>query len=93
MTYAGAGAHHLHVARFGAPLIPKTVLVGNCALADIGDDFHVGVGVGGKSGVRCDLVVIPHTQCAMTHIAGIVVTAEREVVLGFEPTVVGAAEV
>ena len=34
----------------------------------------------------------PATQGAVAHVAGIVVTAEREVMLGLEPAVVGAAE-
>ena len=64
----------------------------NRAFADVGDDFHVGVGMRGKAGVRCDLVVVPHPQGAVAHIAGVVVTAEREVVLCFQPAVVGGAE-
>ena len=61
---AGAGAHHLHVARLGAALVAKDVLMGDRAFADIGDDFHVGVGMGGKAGVRRDLVVVPHPQAS-----------------------------
>ena len=92
VTDTGAGAHHLNVARFGAALVAEAVLMGDRALADIGDDFHVGVGCGGKAGVRRDLVVVPHPQGAVAHIAGVVVTAEREVVFCFQPAVVGAAE-
>ena len=49
-------------------------------------------GCGGKAGVRRDLVVVPDPQRAMAHIAGIVVAGEREVMLGLQPAVVGAAE-
>src|SRR3981189_1586845 len=63
------------------------------ALADIGDDLHVGVGMGGKARVRRDLVVIPHPQRAMAHVGGIVMAAEREVMLCLQPAVIGAAEV
>ena len=76
VSYAGAGAHHLNVARFRAPLVAETVLMGNRTLADIGDDLHVGVGMRGKAGVGCDFVVVPHPQGAVPHIVGIVVTAE-----------------
>ena len=92
MTHAGAGAHHLHVARFGAALVAETVLVSDRAFADIGDDLHVGVGMRGKAGVRRDLVVVPDPQGAVAHISGVIMTAEREVVLGLQPAVIGAAE-
>jgi hypothetical protein len=92
MTHAGPGAHHLHVAGFGAALVAKAVLMGDCAFANIGDDFHVGVGMGGKAGIRRDLVIVPHPQGAVAHIVGVVVAAEREVMLGFQPAMVGAAE-
>src|SRR4029077_12903811 len=92
VTYAGASAHHLHIARFGTALVAKTVLMGDRAFADIGDDFHVGMGMGGKAGVRRDLVVVPHAQRAVAHIGGIIVTGEREVVSGLQPAVIGAAE-
>ena len=64
VTHAAAGAHHLHVARFGAALVAEAVLMGDRAFANIGDDFHVGVGMGGKAGVRRDLVVVPHPQAS-----------------------------
>ena len=59
---AGAGAHHLHVAGFGAALVAQAVLVGDRAFADIGDDLHVGVRVRREAGVRRDLVVVPDAQ-------------------------------
>src|SRR6185437_8943918 len=89
---AAAGAHHLYVARFGPALVAEAVLMRDRALADIGDDFHVGVGVRRKAGVRRDLVVVPHPKRAVTHIVRVVMAAEREVVLGLEPAVVGGAE-
>jgi hypothetical protein len=89
---ARAGAHHLDVASLGAALVAQAVLVGDGPLADIGDDLHVGVGMGRKARVRRDLVVVPHAQGAVVHVRGIVVAGEREVMLGLEPAVVGAAE-
>jgi hypothetical protein len=45
---AGARAHHLDVAGLGAALVAQIVLMGDRALADIGDDLHVAVRVRGK---------------------------------------------
>ena len=87
-----AGAHHLHVAGFGAALVAEAVLMGDRAFADIGDDLHVGVGMRRKAGVRRDLVVVPHPQSAVAHIVGIIILAEGEVMLRLQPAVVGAAE-
>src|SRR3954470_15334384 len=66
--------------------------MGDRALADIGDDFHIGVRMGGKAGVRGDLVVVPHPQRAVAHIVGVIMAAEGEVMFGLQPAVVGAAE-
>ena len=49
---AGAGAHDLDVAGLGAALVAQAVLVGDRALADVGDDLHVGVRVRREAGVR-----------------------------------------
>ena len=87
-----SGAHHLHVAGLGAALVAERVLVRDRAFADIGDDLHVGMGMGGKAGVRRDLVVVPHPQRAVAHIVRVVVAAEREVMLCLQPAVIGAAE-
>ena len=92
MADAAARAHHLHVARFSAALVAKAVLMGDGAFAHVSDDLHVGMGMGRKAGVRCDLVVIPHPQGAVAHIGGIVVVGKREVMLGLQPAVVRAAE-
>src|SRR5207247_944867 len=69
-------AHHLHVARFSSALVAETVLMGDRAFADMGDDFHIGMRMGGKAGVWGDLVVVPHPQRAMAQIAGVVMAAE-----------------
>ena len=51
---AGAGAHHLHVAGFGAAFVAQAVLVRDRALADIGDDLHVAMRMRRKAGLRRD---------------------------------------
>jgi hypothetical protein len=49
-------------------------------------------GCAGKTGVGRDLVVVPHPQAAVAQILRIVVAREREVMLGLQPAVIGAAE-
>lgn len=39
---AASGAHHLHVADFGAALVAEAILMGDRAFADMGDDLHIG---------------------------------------------------
>jgi hypothetical protein len=89
---AGTGAHDLDVAGFRAPSVAKAILVGDGAFPHIGDDFHIGVGMGGKAGIRRNFVVVPDAKGAEAHIAGVVMTSEREVVLGLEPAMVGGGK-
>ena len=51
-----------------------------------------GVRMGREARVRGDLVVVPHAQRAPAHAVRVVVVTEGEVVLGLEPTMVGAAK-
>ena len=89
---AGAGAHHLYVARFGAALVAEVILVGDRTLSDIGDDFHVAMGVGRESGLRRDRIVVPDAQIAPAFALGIIVIREAEMMLGVEPAMVGTAQ-
>ena len=68
---AGAGAHHLHVARLGASLMAEAVLMRDRALPHIGDDLHVGVGMRREAGVGRDLVVVPYPQGSVPHAIGL----------------------
>jgi hypothetical protein len=92
VAHAGAGTHYLNIASLGAALVAQTVLMRDGALADVSDDFHIGVRMRREAGVRRDLVVIPNPQGTVAHIIGVIVTAEREMVLGLEPAVVGATK-
>lgn len=64
-----------------------------------GDDLHVPVGVDLEAGPGQDDVVVVDQQQAVVGVVGVVVLAERERVLGVEPTdaglepVLGAADV
>jgi hypothetical protein len=66
MMQAFARAHHLHVAGFGPATMAETVLMRDRALAHIGDDLHVRMGMRGKSRVRRDLIVVPDAKRAMS---------------------------
>jgi hypothetical protein len=88
----GAGAHHLHVSGFGSAFIAETVLVRHRALADIGDDLHVGVRVGRKASVGRDLIVVPDAQRAPTRSRGVDIVCEGEMVLGLQPAVIFSSE-
>ena len=57
-----ASAHHLNVAGDDASLIPQAVAMAHRTVADIGDDFHIGVGMRRETAVRRDLVVVPDAQ-------------------------------
>jgi len=92
MPDARPGAHHLHIARLGTALVAEVVLVRDGPLADIGDDFHVGVRVSRKAGVRRDFIIVPYPQCAPAHPGRVRIVAERKVVLGLEPAVIRGGE-
>src|SRR5262249_49653006 len=73
---SGAGTHHLHIASIGAALVAETILMRDRALADIGDDLHVGMGMRGKARVGGDLVVVPHSQAPVTKTLRVVIAGE-----------------
>jgi len=62
------------------------------AFTDVGDDFHVGVGMRRKPRAGGDGVVVPDPQGAPAHARCIVVASKRKMVLCVEPAVVGATE-
>ena len=65
MRDSSSGAHHLNVACGSAAFIAQAVLVADRAGPDIGDDFHILVGVGGEAGVRSNFIIVP----ALFHIS------------------------
>ncbi len=59
MADAGTGRHDLDVTGLGAASIAHRVLMGDRAVPDIGDDFHIRVGMRREAGLRSDLIVVP----------------------------------
>ena len=88
MPDTGASAHHLYIARLGPALVAETVFVRDGALAHICNNFHIGVGMGGKARIGGDLVVVPNAQRAPAHSGRVRKVAEREVVPGLEPAMI-----
>ena len=66
--------------------------MGDRALADIGDDLHVGMRMRREAGVGSDLVVVPHAQGSVPEALGVVIAGEGEMMLRLEPAMVGAAK-
>jgi hypothetical protein len=92
MTDPSSGTHHLDVARDRVADIARAVFVRDNALADIGDDLYVHVGVMAEPGAGGDLVVVPDHEGAQRTIRAVAVGRYDEVVARLEPTVIGSIE-
>jgi hypothetical protein len=92
MTDPGPGTHDLDVTRHGAADIAGAILVRYSALADVGNDFHVGMRVTAKAGTWRDLIVIPDHKGTKGAIRRIAVGRYDEVMTGFQPAAVTVIE-
>jgi hypothetical protein len=92
MPNARPSADHLHVASLYAADVSDTVAVGDNAIANVGDDLHVGVAVKAKTCSRRNLVVIPDDQRAKRLIGRVAGRPYCKVVLSLEPTKIAAIE-
>jgi len=92
MTDPGSSTHDLDVAGHGPPDIAGAIFVCHRALADIGDDFHVGMGVTAKAGAGSDLVVVPDHEGAEGAIRGIAVGRNDEVMARLQPAAIAVIE-
>src|ERR1039457_7011908 len=88
---AAPGGHALAVAGENHGAGAAAGLVLDLARQDIGDDFHVAMGMGWKTAVRCDPIFVDHAQRTETHPLGIGIITEAESVAGLQPAVVTAA--
>ena len=84
----GTGRHYLYFPSFGDTLISQAVFVGDGSLADIGDDFHIPVGVHGETGSGLNAVIIPNNQRWISRFIRMVVFSKIEMVMGIQPAVV-----
>jgi hypothetical protein len=92
VTDTGSGTHDLDVAGYGTTDVAGGIFVRDGALADIGNDFHVRVGVAAEAGPGCDLVVVPDdkgTECAIRRIAA---GRNDEVVARLQPAAIAVIE-
>ena len=92
MHDACPGAHYLDVARAGAPFITHRIAMADGAGANVGDDFHVTVGMRRKAALGGDPVIVPDANAPPAHARRIVIIGEAEMVAGIEPAVVGVAQ-
>jgi hypothetical protein len=92
MTDSSASAHDLDVASHGPADIAGAIFVRYRALADIGDDFHVGMGVTAKAGAGRDLVVVPDYEGAERTIRLITVGRHDEVMARLQPAAITVIE-
>ena len=71
--------------------VAETVLVRERSFEDVAEDFHVAMGVGGKTHARGDGIVVDDAQTAKAHVGGIEVVSETERVERFKPAMVGVS--
>src|SRR3546814_711999 len=91
MGDAAPGAHALNLTRNDHGAIAHGILVGERALNDIADDFHVAMAMGAETLARLHAILVDHSQRPPMHVLGVVVVGEREAVPGVEPAVIGVA--
>ena len=82
VRHAAARAHHLYIASLCPANIAKTILMRNCAGADIGDNFHIAMVVRSKAASRRDGIIIPDTNYAPSHPRWIMVSCKTKMVAG-----------
>jgi len=92
MTDPGSSAHDLDVASHGPADIAGAVFMGHRALADIGDDFHVGMGVAAKASAGRDLVVVPDHEGAEGTIRLVAAGRNDEVMARLQPAEIPVIE-
>ena len=92
MTDSRSSAHDLDVAGHGPADIAGAVFVRHGAVAHIGDDFHVGMGVTAEAGAGRDLVVVPDHEGAEGAIRGIAFGRNDEVMARLQPAEIAVIE-
>src|SRR5215469_11166939 len=87
----GTGAHALYVARPDHRAVAETVLVLERSVENIGDDFHVIVGVAREPAARNEAILVDDPQAPEAQMRGVLITREREGVAAVQPSSPGLA--
>ena len=90
---AGAGGHVLEFIGFDDAAVSHGIAVLEGSTHHITNNFHIAMGMRGKSATPGDDVVIDDAQAAKSHVGGVVVIGERKGESALEPAVVGVAAV
>ncbi|EAU65345.1 conserved hypothetical protein [Stigmatella aurantiaca DW4/3-1] len=91
VPHARARRHPLHLPRAQDAHRAHAVPVLDGAREHIGDDLHVLVGVGAKASAGRHAVLVDDAQRAEVHVRRVVVTRERERMVGIQPAMVRMA--
>src|SRR5205814_1719684 len=89
VLYAGAGGHVLHFARADHAPVAHRVLVLQRAAEDIGNDFHVAMGMRAETLARHHEIIVDDAQGAEADPLRVVIIRETESVIGVQPAVFG----
>src|SRR5215471_1643722 len=87
----GTGAHALYVARPDHRAVTEALLVLERSVENIGDDFHVVVGVAWEPAARNDAILVDHPQTPEAHMGRVLIMREREGVAAVQPSSPGLA--
>ena len=90
---AGAGGHVLEFIGLDDATVAHGIAVFEGSANHITDNFHIAMGVSGKSTAPGDDIVIDDAQTAESHVGGVVVIGEGKGEPALEPAVVGVAAV
>ena len=93
MRYSRSRSHALNVSRTNHRAIANTVLVLERAVDDVGNDFHVAMGMGWEPFAGTHAVIVDHAQRSDPHLGRVVVVPKRKAMPAVEPAVLSVAPV
>ncbi len=88
VTHAGSGAHNLELTRRDLLFVTHAVLVLNGTRQDIGQNFHIFMGMRTKPLTAVDNIFVNHPQCREAHKVGVVVIGKRKGVVAVQPAMI-----
>ena len=81
-----SGRHRLDFIRSDNVLFTCAVTMQHVPFDDVGDDFHIAMGMRPKPLPGCDAIVVQHAQRAEAHVLRIVVVTKRKGLVSIEPS-------